>query len=69
MAAPKPTDPGRPRRLLLACLGGLALASSCNLPKPPIPTKLLLTQGGPDSRLEYRLPMAPTAVGLATAER
>ena len=27
-------------RFGLACVGALALASSCNMPQPPIPTKL-----------------------------
>lgn len=37
---PGPTTPGRRHRLLLACAVALVLASSCNLPKPPIPTGL-----------------------------
>jgi hypothetical protein len=69
MAALKARVPGRSRRLLLACLGGLVFASSCNLPKPPIPTKLWLSQGGPDSRARYPLSEVPAAVGIAAAER
>jgi hypothetical protein len=69
MAALKPSVPGRPRRLLIACLGGLVLASSCNLPKPPIPTRLWLSQGGPVSRAGYPLPGVPAAVGVAAADR
>jgi hypothetical protein len=40
MAALKRRMPGRLSRLVLACLGALVLASSCNLPQPPIPTHL-----------------------------
>jgi hypothetical protein len=40
MAALKRRLTGRRVRLLLACLGALALAAACNLPQPPIPTKL-----------------------------
>lgn len=35
------------RRTLLTCLGGLVLAGSCAMPKPPLPSKLVLNQGQP----------------------
>ena len=62
--------PGHAGRLLLACVGALVLANSCNLPKPPIPTGLpRLGGGGPGGVVSVHgaVPAAQGSVPASTA--